>query len=276
VNRLDIPVRAALWWLLPLAGLAAVIGWETDWGRAVEKQPKPPEAIAPKPVVTSLLPEFAIEGGVSARTATVERTLFNPTRRPAPPAVQEAAAMRLKPGQFALTGTLVVEGKSTAYLREVATNKSQRVRAGEKVNGMLVAEIRPDRVKLTLGGESEELVLKVATNPRPTAPPVAVARTATQPAAAVPPAGAAPAAPAGTPSPAQTLAERRRAARAAAAAAAAADGSGAATSPPAAGAPANAAPAAAAPSATGIDPRWGQMDQRYGERATRANRPVTK
>jgi hypothetical protein len=108
VNRLDIPVRAALWWLLPLAGLAAVIGWETDWGRAVENQPKPPEAIAPKPVVTSLLPEFAIEGGVSARTATVERTLFNPTRRPAPPAVQEAAAMRLKPGQFALTGTLVV------------------------------------------------------------------------------------------------------------------------------------------------------------------------
>jgi len=271
VNRLDIPVRAALWWLLPLAGLAAVIGWETDWGRAVEKQPKPPEAIAPKPVVTSLLPEFAIEGGVSARTATVERTLFNPTRRPAPPAVQEAAAMRLKPGQFALTGTLVVEGKSTAYLREVATNKSQRVRAGEKVNGMLVAEIRPDRVKLTLGGESEELVLKVATNPRPTAPPVAVARTATQPAAAVPPAGAAPAAPAGTPSPAQTLAERRRAARAAAAAAAA-DGSGAATAPPAGGAPASAAPGASAPSATGANP-WAQMDQRYRDRAAaRANR----
>ncbi len=271
MNRLDIHVRAALWWLLPLGVLAAVIGWETDWGRAVEKQPAPPEAIAPKPVVTSLLPEFTIAGGLSARKATVERTLFNPTRRPAPPAVQDAAAMRLKTGQFALTGTLVVEGRSTAYLREIATNKSQRVRAGEKINGMLVAEIRPDRVKLTLGGESEELVLKVATNPRPTAPPVAVARAAAAPAATVRPAGAAPAAPAGTPPPAQTLAERRRAARAAAAAAAA-GGSGAATAPPPAGAPANVAPGAAAPSATGVDP-WAQMDQSYRDRAAaRANR----
>ena len=176
MSRFGNRAYAALWWLLPLAGLAALIGWETDWGRALETHPPPAEAIAPKPVVTSLLPEFAIDGGVSARTETVQRTLFNPTRRPAPPAVQDAAAMRMKRGQFALTGTLVVEGKSTAYLREIAGNKVQRVRAGEKINGMLVAEIRPDRVKFTLGDESEELVLKVATNPRPTAPPAAVAQ----------------------------------------------------------------------------------------------------
>jgi hypothetical protein len=271
VNRLGIQVHAALWWLLPLAGLAAVIGWETDWGRAVEKHPPAAEAIAPKPVVTSLLPEFTIAGGASARTEMVERTLFNPTRRPAPSAVQDAAAMRLKPGQFALTGTMVVEGKSTAYLREVASNKSQRVRAGEKVNGMLVAEIRPDRVKLTLGDESEELVLKVVTNPRPTAPPAAVAQAVPPPAGAVPPtatappAAAVPPAPVGAPNAAQTLAERRRAARAAAAAAVP-DGSAAATP----GAPPTAAPSAAAESS------WGQVEQRYRDRAAVRSGGATK
>lgn len=178
--------------------------------------------------------------------------------------------MRLKPGQFALTGTMVVEGKSTAYLREVASNKFQRVRAGEKINGMLVAEIRPDRVKFTLGDESEELVLKVVVNPRPTAPPAAVAQAVPPPAGATPPTVAAPPAPAGTPNAAQTLAERRRAARAAAAGVAP-DG----TPGPTAGAPAPAAPATAAP-ATGLDPRWGQMDQRYREQAPRPAQRTTQ
>ena len=275
MSTLGNQVHAALWWLLPLAGLAAVIGWETDWGRALETHPPPTEAIAPKPVVTSLLPEFTIEGGVAARTETAQRTLFNPTRRPAPPAVQDAAAMRLKPGQFALTGTMVVEGKSTAYLREVASNKFQRVRAGEKINGMLVAEIRPDRVKFTLGDESEELVLKVVGNPRPTAPPAAVAQAVPPPTGATPPTVAAQPAPAGTPNAAQTLAERRRAARAAAAGVAPDGTPGPAAGAPATAAPATAAPATAAP-ATGLDPRWGQMDQRYQERATRPTQRATQ
>jgi hypothetical protein len=227
----------------------------------VEKHPPPAEAIAPKPVVTSLLPEFTIEGGVSARTETVQRTLFNPTRRPAPPAVQDAAAVRLKRGQFALTGTMVVDGKSSAYLREIASNKLQRVRAGEKINGMLVAEIRPDRVKFTLGDESEELVLRVATNPRPTAPPAAVAQVP-PPAGAAPPTGVAPPVSAGTASAAQSLAERRRAARAAAAGAAP-DGS-APAAPAAPAARATASPPAAA------DSGWGQLEQTYRERAAAA------
>ena len=42
-----------------------------------------------------------------------------------------------------------------------------------RLNGMLVAEVKPDRVKLTLGEESEELLLKLATGPKTTtvAPP---------------------------------------------------------------------------------------------------------
>ncbi len=181
-------------------------------------------------MVTALLPEFEIPGGVAARTETVERTLFNPTRRPAPQMAQEAAASRMKRGQFALTGTLLIEGKNTAFLREVAGNKPRRVHAGETINGMRVAEVKADRVVLALGDESEELTLKVATNPRPTPAPV-VAAPQPAPAVAAAPAPAAPppvnpnaaaAAAAGAAGTGQTAIERRRAARAAAAAAQAA------------------------------------------------------
>ena len=264
-------LRTALWWLLPLAALAAVIGWETDWGSAIDKRPEPLAAIEAKPVVASLLPEYTIAGGLDARTEMVQRTLFNPTRRPAPAAAQ-VGAERLQRGQFALTGTMVVDGKSTAFLREVAGNKARRVQVGEKINGVLVAEVKPDRVRLTLGDESEELVLKVATNPRPTALPAPVAQVATPPAGMAPAAMAPPPpAAAGATEAAQSLAERRRAARAAAAGQSAAPP---AAPPPAAGTAAAPAAAPAAP-ASAPDPRWEQMDQRYRERAAVPSRGTT-
>lgn len=238
MNKLPLPVQSALWWLLPLVALAVTFGLETDWGRSVEARPQAVEPIEPKPVVTALLPEYEIQGGVAARSETVERTLFNPTRRPAPTLAQEGGAGpgRMKRGQFALTGTMLIEGKNTAFLREVAGNKSRHVHAGESINGMRVAEVKADRVVLALGDESEELVLKVATNPRPTPQPVIAAApqpaqgvTAAPPGQVPPAARAAAAAAAPNAAAPQTALERRRAARAAAAAAAANQG----TAPPA-------------------------------------------
>ena len=263
VNKLTMQLRAALWWLLPLAALAALIGWETEWGRAVDTRPPAPEAIEPKPVAVALLPEYAIDGGVAARTETVQRTLFNPTRRPAPSPAQAGTA-RMQRGQFALTGTTVVDGKSTAFLREVSGNKSRRVHAGETINGLLVADVKADRVRLTLGDESEELMLKVATNPRPTVAPVAAGATPMLPVAAAPAGTAAPAQAAAAAQDAATLAERRRAARAAAAAP---------TAPPVA---APTAPAPPAAPAAAVDPRWEQMNRGYQERAATANRGGTQ
>lgn len=254
MTDLSARIHSALWWLVPLVALAAIIGWETRWGSAFEWRPAPAEPIAPKPVVSSLLPEYAIVGGTGPSTEMVQRTLFNPTRRPAPAAL-ESGAGRLQRGQFALTGTLIIDGKSTAYLREVAGNKPRRVLAGDKINGMLVAEVKPDRVKLTLGDESEELLLKIASNPRPTAPPPGAppAPGAPTTAGVAPPAPAAQvAAPAAAPQATPTLAERRRAARAAAAEAAG--------TPPGGAAPPNAAtPATTNP-----------LEQVYRERAARA------
>jgi hypothetical protein len=265
MNPLAKPLQAALWWLLPVAVLAGIVGWETDWGRAVEKPAPAAEAIEPKPVAASLLPEYEIAGGVATRTDTVSRTLFNPTRRPAPPAASEGTASRMKRGQFALTGTTLLDGKSTAFLKEIAGGKPRRVHAGESINGMTVADVQADRVIFALGDETEELVLKVATNPRPTPAPVAAAPPAAAVAAGAPVApapapvaGATPAAvPAGT---AQTAIERRRAARAAAAAAAAGGQAG------------NPAVQGAAPPA-GSSP-WDQINQSYRERAAGGRNPT--
>jgi hypothetical protein len=272
MNDLTVALRTSAWWLVPLIALLVLLGLETDWGQALRTTPPAAEPIPPKPVVMALLPEFEMRGGIQARSETVERTLFNPTRRPAPPVAAEAAKPRIQRGQFTLTGTLLLDGKSTAFLRENAGGKSRRVQQGEQVNGMTVAEVQPDRVKLTLGDESEELTLKVALNPKPTVQPAAPAA----PPAQVPPQAQAAAQGAGQPAgaqarpagtqpgaPAQSLAERREAARAAAAAAAAAQQGNAPAQPAA-------APAVSPP--TNPDPGWAAMEQRYKERAAARNR----
>ncbi len=156
-------VRSALWWLLPLVALTALVAYETEFGRALRKAPPQLAPIEPKAVAVALLPEYAIPGGVAVRRETVERTLFTPTRRPAPTLVVEAAKPRMQRGQFALTGTLMVDGKNTAFLRETNGGRSRRVTQGETINGLVVAEVKPDRVKLAMGEEVEELVLRVTT-----------------------------------------------------------------------------------------------------------------
>jgi len=269
-------VRSALWWLVPLALLTALLAYETDFGRALRKAPPPPEAIDAKPVSTALLPDYAIMGGLVARRETVDRTLFTPTRRPAPEAAVETAKQRMNRGQFALTGTAILDGRKTAFLRETNGGRSRRVAQGETINGLVVVEVAPDRVKLAMGDESEELVLRVATNSKatPPAPVVAAAppgMTAANAAPALPPAIGAPAA-AAPADVAQTLAQRRRDARAAAAAQNAAPPNNPMPNEPTLNNPPAAATAAApaassepAPAASG----WNDVYRRYQNRMAR-------
>ena len=84
-----------------------------------------------KPVVASLLPEYAIAGGARrahARRSSARCSIRRAGRRRSRGA--RPAPTRLQRGQFALTGTMIVDGKSTAFLREVAGGKSRRVQAG--------------------------------------------------------------------------------------------------------------------------------------------------
>ena len=278
-----------LFWLAALGAVVALIGWETDWGRELTRAPVVPDVPAPAPVTLALLPDYRVEDGVQSRQQTVERPVFVPTRRPAPPAVpaaQEAAKPRMQKGQFVLTGTAVVEQKSVAFLRESAGGKSRSVRVGETINGLVVAEVKPDRVRLTMGEDSEELLLKVAAGPRTTVQPVQPVATGGPGAPGAPvagqpggpamgggPAAARPAPP--LPAPADrrqargrrsrghgdaeaSLLERRRAARAAQAAAEAAARPGQTVPPALPSAPNTTTPATpAAP-----DPAWAEVYRR--------------
>ena len=170
MSALTLRLRTWLWWLVPLVALALLLAIETDWGRAVTRVPAPAPVLEPKPVTAALLPEYRIDGGLEAHSETVARTLFNPTRRPAPAAAADTKRQMTR-GQFVLTGTAVAGERHIAFLREINGGKSRVVRQGEQLNGLLVATVSADRVKLTLGDESEELVLKVAVGPKTTTQP---------------------------------------------------------------------------------------------------------
>ena len=183
--------RARGWalWVVPAVALAALVGWEIDWGRQLVRMPSAPPPVEAKPVTAAALPEDRIEGGLPAHAEMVARTLFNATRRPAPVLAVDGGPHRLNPGRFQLMGTTVTAERNVAFLKEVAGGKSRVVRQGDDIDGMYVASVQPDRVKLTLGDESEELVLKVAQGPKTTlaaAPPPPGAPAAAAPAAAAP------------------------------------------------------------------------------------------
>jgi hypothetical protein len=254
-------LRASLWWVAPALAFVALVGIETDWGLQLRRLPAAPPAIEPKPVVPALLPEYQVEGGVASLNETVDRTLFNPTRRPAPPATASAEGdKKVQSGQFVLTGTTLAGDRSIAFLKEVAGGKARTVRKGDKINGMLVADVLPDRVRFSRGDESEELMLKVSPGPKttvaaapaaPAAPSGRSGAAARRSAAAAAARGAAVGEGQQPAAPAQTGRGTRAAARAAAEAAAtggAAPGAAATNAPP----PAGTTPADA----------WGQVYQR--------------
>jgi hypothetical protein len=258
MNTLQSTMRGSLVWLVPLAVLVLLILWQTEWGHAFLREPPADAGAAAKPLTVALLPEYQPTTPPEANRDVVDRSLLNPTRRPAPAALAESAKPRLQRGQFALSGTLMVDGKATAFLREVSGGKSRRVAQGETVNGMVVTEIKADRVRLTMGDESEELALKLAAGPKTTIQPVTATSAQGGPVSAN--AGAAAQAP--VRDVAEVLAERRRAAREAEAAAAG--------RPPGAAIPtvSNApvtAPTMPPPPAAAMsnDPQWQSVYQRY-------------
>ena len=270
MQALEARLSAWLVWLAPFAAVLLLLGWETDWGRELKHEPQVDAAVKPQPVSIALLPEFKLESGPETRRETVDRTLFNPTRRPAPPAPPPAAAAQAMPrGTFALTGTTVVDGKATAFLREVNGGKVRRVQKGETINGMLVEDVKADRVRLTMNGDAEDVTMRIATGPKSTIQPVPPTVQAGQQGSVPPPQGAQ--AIAQVPPPpvvqdvAEVLAQRRRAARAAEAAANQREAGGAAAAAPAP-APAPQAPAPAPPTPTQgarPDPGWNAVYQRY-------------
>ena len=176
MSALDPRFSRWLAWCVPFALLLLAIGLETGWGQDLRRAPLDEAPVTPSPVQTSVAPEFRIDGGLEAMKSTVDRPLFNATRRPAPTPVVEAAKPTIQRGQFQLTGTMITEQGAIAYLKEAGgAGKSRGVKKGDTINGMVVAEVTPDRVKLTLGDEAEDVELKVAKGPKTTLQPTPAA-----------------------------------------------------------------------------------------------------
>lgn len=189
MSALDQRFGRWLLWSVPFAVLVLAIGFETGWGQELRPPPTAEAPVAPAPVTTAVVPEFRIDGGLDAMKSTVDRPLFNATRRPAPVVAAEPPKPTIQRGQFLLTGTMITEKGAVAYLKEAGgAGKARSVKKGDSINGMVVAEVATDRVKLVVGDESEDIELKVAKGPK----------TTLQPAAAAP---GAPAVPAGAPQP---------------------------------------------------------------------------
>ncbi|MGH8800766.1 MAG: hypothetical protein ACREX6_00515, partial [Casimicrobiaceae bacterium] len=170
-------MRTTLAWTVAFAIVLVVLGFETGWGDSVSLPVPVAAASMPKPVDVALMPEFGIAGGLDARKETIERVLFNPTRRPAPPATHEAggANAKLDQGQYVLTGTTIDGHVAAAMLKEVKTGKSHVVKQGDTIGGLLVAEVMQDKVRLKLGSQFEELDLKIAAGPKTTVQPAPAA-----------------------------------------------------------------------------------------------------
>ena len=144
-------------WLAAFGIVAAVIAWETNWGRALRLAPKLPTPAAPKPVEVALLPEYQIDGNASLRRETVERPAFVPTRRPAPTPAQEVARPRMQRGQFTLLRRLAQqrEGIACAQFRHGVQTQVRFAEQAPPLKGELVKMwmASAERARKSLAGD---------------------------------------------------------------------------------------------------------------------------
>lgn len=185
----------SLWWIPFAAALAAVIAWETNWGEALYSPPVISPAPGAKPVAPALLPEYKVTTGLEAYAEVVDRPLFSPSRRqappPPPPAPPEPPKQVMQTGQYQLTGTIQVGDKMYAFLKETKGGKGIRAAQGDILSGGIkLTKVEPGRVVFSQYDSEEEVKLQVSkstrTTPVPPPPPGAPGVPGQQPQQPVP------------------------------------------------------------------------------------------
>jgi general secretion pathway protein N len=174
------------------------IGVETTIGRGIGPAVMDKRMTPARVADANLLPAFSMPAIDQAFAETVARPLFVPTRRPAPPGAQANPNWK---GKFILLGTSVTKALGDiAMLKEIATNKTFSVRSGQQINGITVDSVKPDRVTLKQGEDTEEVLMRTQGSPRlppgtPAVPPPGAPAPGTMPlppAPLTPPRAAAP------------------------------------------------------------------------------------
>jgi hypothetical protein len=188
-----------------LPGIDATTGPDNP-GLDVTGHAMPPPDVTAKPVETpavSANPLWAIP--LSALSATRNRPLFTPSRRPPAPIVANVPApVVARPTapppavpdhpNFVLVGTVAGETDSVAVFIDNATRDAVRLRTGEGHSGWVLQSVDRRTAILQKGGQTETLELPkpgaVAQGAAPVPPPVV---TPLPPPPAPPPQSAAPA-----------------------------------------------------------------------------------
>jgi hypothetical protein len=137
---------------------------------AAAEQQAPSSAVLPNPVAAQSLDRLS---------ATLERPLFSPSRRPpAPPppqpVVQTAAppAPPPSPPNLVLLG-VVMDGESAhAIVRNGTDKKIERAQIGDDIDGWKVSQIEGRKVVLSLDGRLATFTLFSSDRERPEAPAV--------------------------------------------------------------------------------------------------------
>jgi general secretion pathway protein N len=190
--------------LLPLllAALCAALGWKVydDWRTVSADAAAAAPETAAAPAGASAAPLAAADLALALPpperfAVIVERPLFSPTRRPAPPP-EEMAQAEPPPEEplpeeeppadaepppvvdFTLTGIVIAGSERYALVERHEDGRTVQVTEGGDVNGWFAVLIDPDRAVFRNGATEEELLLRTATPvpqdripPRPAPPP---------------------------------------------------------------------------------------------------------
>jgi hypothetical protein len=132
---------------LPIFAVVAVAAlWAVPVHADELVSPQAPSAIVANPLATHSLDEF---------TATRDRPLFTPNRRPPPlPMAHRAEPSPIPPPNLTLFGILVDAEGPSAIVRDTPSGKAVRVRVGDDLGGWKIAQLDDRRLVLSLDGRS--------------------------------------------------------------------------------------------------------------------------
>ena len=170
---LNIKSLALLAWALVNASLVLSIGKELGWGEKLHPSMPVPVVHPSAPVEIVLFPDFRLPARGKAYAQSLERPLFVPNRRKAPPvpAAPPPPPPTMQKGQFQLQGTIITDEMRIAVIKEISSGKERQVVQGYNINGLQLDLVESDRIVFSQYGDQEEIRLRIQRSPKPVAAP---------------------------------------------------------------------------------------------------------